>query len=405
MAVNKRKYRSGKVAWYYQFALPGSTRRNQNLITESGFATKQEATTAEALRRTEEQKKFEMAKAGAAGVAAAMPTTLAMLLTEFMKQHAQENLALKTVERYHEMAAYIAPELLAMNMTEITPLHLSREWTRLLKCGGHRRKSKTPRPMKPKTVRNIAGMVSSAYSRAIKWGLTTTNPVTHSDLPRVRKRIGMALLPFEQDRLTQLATGPLCLPVFLDVAAATGARRGEVLALRWSDINDMTVLIDRSLCQTRDGLIFKDTKTEEPRKVELPPSMMACLGAHRLRQDEFRRQFGPDYRSDLNLIFANPDGSPLMPNSISSTVSRLCRRLALPKGASLHVLRHSHASLLLADGVDLATVSARLGHSSVRTTADIYSHAIRGKDHAAALCWDEIMQRSRGETEKSKTVN
>ena len=119
----------------------------------------------------------------------------------------------------------------------------------------------------------------------------------------------------------------------------------------------MVVLIDRSLCQTRDGLVFKSTKTEEPRKVELPPSTVACLDAHRLRQDEFRRQFGPDYRSDLDLIFANPDGSPLMPNSISSTVSRLCRRLGLPKGASLHVLRHSHASLLLADGVDLATVS------------------------------------------------
>jgi len=97
-------------------------------------------------------------------------------------------------------------------------------------------------------------------------------------------------------------------------------------------------------------------------------------------------------RSDLDLIIANPDGSPLLLNSVSSTVSRLCRRLGLPKGASLHVLRHSHASLLLADGVDLATVSARLGHSSVRTTADIYSHAIPrqgprgstvlGRDHA-----------------------
>ena len=137
--------------------------------------------------------------------------------------------------------------------------------------------------------------------------------------------------------------------------------------------------------------------------MELPPTTVACLDAHRLRQDEFRQQFGPDYRSDLDLIFANPDGSPLMPNSISSTVSRLCRRLGLPQGASLHVLRHSHASLLLADGVDLATVSARLGHSSVRTTADIYSHAIRGKDHAAAQSWDAIMQRARGE--KSTGVN
>jgi len=232
MPVYKRKYRSGKVVWYYQFAAAGSTREKQNLITESGFETKQEATAAEVVRRTEEM----VRQAATGAVAAPLPTTLAMLLAEFMKHHAEENLAPKTIERYREMAAYIAPELLAMNMTEITPLHFSREWTRLLKSGGHSRKTKAPRAMKPKTVRNIAGLVSSAFLRAIKWGLATTNPVTHSDLPKVRKRIGIALLPSEQDRLAQCATGPWCLSTFLDVAAASGARRGEVLALRWSDL-------------------------------------------------------------------------------------------------------------------------------------------------------------------------
>src|SRR5271154_411770 len=170
MPVYKRKYRSGKVVWYYQFALAGSSRHKQNLMTESGFATKQEAIAAEATRRTEEM----VRQAATGGVTAPMPTTLSMLLAEFMKQHAEENLAPKTVERYREMAEYIAPELLAMNMTEITPLHLSREWTRLLKCGGHERKSNVPRAMKAKTVRNIAGLVSSAFVRAIKWGLATT---------------------------------------------------------------------------------------------------------------------------------------------------------------------------------------------------------------------------------------
>jgi integrase len=86
-----------------------------------------------------------------------------------------------------------------------------------------------------------------------------------------------------------------------------------------------------------------------------------------------------------------------MPDSVSATVSRLCRRLGLPKGASLHTVRHSHASLLLSDGVDIATVSERLGHSSVRTTAEIYSHALRGKDRAAAQSWDGIMQRARAQ--------
>src|ERR1017187_2134397 len=224
MPVYKRK-RAGKITWIYKFDAPGSTRENRQIIRAFGFATKGEATDAEVVRRTKEQKKYDLRKAGAAGVAAAMPTSLAMLLAEFMKQYAEEKLAPKTVERYFEMADYIAPELLAMNMAEVTPLHLSREWSRLLASGGHTRKTKTPRAMKPKTVRNIAGLVSSAFLRAIKWGLVATNPVTHSDLPKVRKRIGMALLPSEQDRLTQCATGPWCLSVFLDVAAARGAGR------------------------------------------------------------------------------------------------------------------------------------------------------------------------------------
>jgi len=147
MPVSKYKYDSGRVVWRYQFTL-GATRKDQKLIQQMGFATKQEAMAAEATRRAEEQTR----RAATGGVAAALPTTLAMLLAEFMKQYAEENLAPKTVERYHEMAAYLAPELLAMNMTEITPLHCSREWARLLKCGGHTRKAKTPRAMKPKNV-------------------------------------------------------------------------------------------------------------------------------------------------------------------------------------------------------------------------------------------------------------
>jgi integrase len=187
------------------------------------------------------------------------------------------------------------------------------------------------------------------------------------------------------------------------MATATGCRRGEVLALRWSDIRDGAAFVDRSLSQTRAGLIFKSTKTERPRRIELPPTTLPVLACHRERQDEFRRQFGPNYRSDLDLIIANSDGTPLKPDSVSGTVSRLCRMLGLPKGASLHTIRHSHASLLLADGVDLATVSERMGHSSVATTANIYAHAIRGKDRAAAQTWDSIMQRARAE--KSTGVN
>ena len=107
-----------------------------------------------------------------------------------------------------------------------------------------------------------------------------------------------------------------------------------------------------------------------------------------------RREFGLDYRVDLDLIFANPDGTPLKPDSISAAVSLLFRRLKLPKGTSLHSLRHTHTSYLLADGVPLPVVSARLGHSSIRTTQEIYAHMIHGQDDDAADRWDEFQKRN-----------
>ncbi len=204
--------------------------------------------------------------------------------------------------------------------------------------------------------------------------------------------------------MIESATGPSCLPVFLEFSAATGARRGEVLALRWSDIDGGDVVISRSLTQTRVTLEFKGTKTERPRRVSLPGSVRVRLEDHRKRQDEYRRQFGPDYRADLDLMFANPDGTPLKPDSVSASVSLLCRRLGLPRGASLHTLRHSHGSVLLADGVDLPTVSERLGHSSVRVTADIYSHALRGRDQDAARRWDEFMRRNGGSRDEERNL-
>lgn len=169
MSVHKRKeYRSGGI-WYYAFNAPGSTREKRRRVKESGFATKQEAIEAEAARRIEEQKKYEMAKAGAR-TAAEVPKTLATLLQEFLRQHVEEKLAPKTIERYHELAACLAPELLAMSLAEITPLHLNREWTRLLKSGGHHRRTKKARSLSAKTVRNIAGVVSSAFGQGDQMG-------------------------------------------------------------------------------------------------------------------------------------------------------------------------------------------------------------------------------------------
>jgi hypothetical protein len=135
-----------------------------------------------------------------------------------LRQHADKKLAPKTIERYQEMMSCLDPALRAMPLVDITPLHLSREWNRLLESGGHTRCGKTPRPLSAKTVRNIAGVVSSAFARAERWGLVTANPVKRSEPPVPRKRLKKLLTLAEQEIVFESSTGPWCLPMFLRMA-------------------------------------------------------------------------------------------------------------------------------------------------------------------------------------------
>jgi integrase len=305
MPVHKRRYKSGKTNWQFKFQPKGAT-RGTPAISGFGYDTKREAEDAERKRKADEEQKYELAKIGTA-VDGPIPHTLGMLLQEFFLQHVDQKLAPKTIERYHEQAACLSSDLLKMPIADITPLHLSREWTRLLASGGHRRRTREPRPLSAKTVRNIAGVLSSAFARAVRWGLIANNPVSRSEPPVPRKRRGVALSTIQQNAVVAGASGPWCLAAFLELCAGTGARRGEILALRWSDFEDGRVMISRSLTQTRTVLEFKGTKTEDSvRPVSPPQSTIIALEAHRDRQNEFRRQFGPDYRTDLDLIFGKP---------------------------------------------------------------------------------------------------
>jgi site-specific recombinase XerD len=127
------------------------------------------------------------------------------MLDEVFREHGEKNLAPKTLERYREEVAYLQADLLKMPVADIRPLHFSREWNRLLTSGGHHRKTKAPRPLSKKTVRNIAGAVSSAYSRAVRWGIVASNPIELSDPPTPEKRTGAALTPTQQELLLNAA--------------------------------------------------------------------------------------------------------------------------------------------------------------------------------------------------------
>jgi len=132
-----------------------------------------------------------------------------------------------------------------------------------------------------------------------------------------------------------------------------------------------------------------NTKTKErTRTISLPFSLVELLRFQLERQQESRRLFGPDYRVELDLVFCNPQGDFLKPNNVSSKASQIARKAGFGKGVSLHTMRHSHASQLLSSGVSLPTVSKRLGHTDVHTTASIYSHALPKDDLKAAEAWE-----------------
>ena len=230
-----------------------------------------------------------------------------------------------------------------MPPVEITRTHLSAEWKRLLERGGHTRRDKTPRPLASKTVRNIAGTVSSAYRWAALQGFVTQNPVQYSQLPKIRKRRAVTVASVDLDLVLASDGSFWCRSQYLAAADALGARRGELLALRWSDWRAGRFLIARNLIQVRDlktrerRLEWKGTKEDEEHDVTIPASLVPVLEELRARQRELKQQFGPSYQ-DNDLIFCQEDGTPLWPDSVSSSISLLCRKLGLPKGTSLHSL-------------------------------------------------------------------
>src|SRR3984957_19233480 len=390
MAIRKRKWKTAQgvqTAWSYVFDAPGSTRENRKQIFESGFESKKEATDAEVERRIKEQRDFEIGKMTPAEV----PGTLAGLLKEFFTQHGEKSLAAKTLRRYREMADYLDADLLAMQIPAIKPLHLSREWNRLLTSGGRGRKA--GKPLSRKTVRNIAGLVSSAYTRGMRWGIAEVNPVEASAPPVPKKKEGIALSVAQTEQLVAGATAPWGMDVFLELDAATGARRGELLGLQWNDLEGNHLMIGRSLSQVGQQVFLKEPKNKKFRVITIPPSALKRLQGHRKTQDEYRAHFGDTYQG--NFIFSNPDGSPLKPDTISASVSLLFRSLKLPKGASLHTLRHTHGSHLLAAGAPLTDVSKRLGHTNPHVTATIYAHALPGHDDQAAEAWEKFQKSGR----------
>jgi integrase len=299
-------------------------------------------------------------------------------LDQWERDWAASNLSPKTAERYWQLLQkHVRPRLGARPIQSIQAEDLNRLYSDLHK------------KLAPRTIRHIHLMLHRVFGHAMKWGVVKRNVVALVDAPKIPMTEATAL---QLDEIPRLLTGlrergRTLYPIVV-TALGTGMRRGELCALRWQDVDldGATLRVERSLEQTRrGGLRFKGPKSARSRRtISLSPAVVAELRAHRLAQQEHRLRLGLGKVPPDTLVFGLWDGSPRQPDNLSRDFGRIMQKIGMPH-ISLHALRHTHASQLITSGMDVLTVSRRLGHGSAAITLSVYGHLLTPHDRAADI--------------------
>lgn len=232
-------------------------------------------------------------------------------------------------------------------------------------------------------IHKLHGALSAAFTQAVRWGRVSSHPVRGALLPKLPDRKVSPPSKAQIDLLLAEAAKDIQTHTWLRLAVMTGARRGEVLALRWSDIDfdAGAVRFDESLRLDRSA---KSTKTGRVRVVQVDDLTVALLRRWRAAQKERAMAAGVAVVPDAWVLSSSVDSSePWRPDYGTYLFRRLCAATGV-KDVRLHDLRHAMASQLLEAGVSPVTVAGRLGHASTTTTLRVYSHVIAGADRAAA---------------------
>ena len=303
----------------------------------------------------------------------ANPTSCATYLREWL-DFARQRLSPATQSLYEMIIEiHLVPHIGKLKLDQITPLIIQRLYATLL----HPAKSPSSRkPLAPKSVKNIHGVLHRALSQAVRWKLLPANPADAVDLPRqVRPQIAVATTQDIQRLLANLdSTGEWAIPLL--IAISTGMRHGEILALQWQDYDPTkrTVIVRRAFSHLNaTTAITKGTKTDRTRVIIVNVSLARALDEH------YNHVV---YNQPTDWICTRTDGFPLLPRHFTRSFERLAKRLNLP--ITLHGLRHTHATALIAAGIPVKVVSERLGHSTVVITQDNYTHALPSMQQQAA---------------------
>jgi len=316
-------------------------------------------------------------------------TTVADYLERWLADYAQVNLAPRTFEGYRGIIeGHLIPGLGQLPLTRLKPEHIQRYYSDMLSHGRADGKG----ALSPRTVRHHHMVLHKALDTAVRWGLLSRNPADAISPPRCQSPQWHTLGEHDIQLLLEAAKSTPYYAFFY-TALFTGMRRSEILALRWCDLD--LVMCQAHVRRALHHLLSGEVVTRPPksakgsRTVALTPSTAIVLKEHREKQALEVALIGRAVKDD-DLVFSTIEGRVLLPNTVTHAWRNLVRRLGLGN-VRLHDARHSHASLLLKQGVHPKVVQERLGHSSITLTLDTYSHVAPGLQEAAAKRFDEVL--------------
>jgi integrase len=301
--------------------------------------------------------------------------TVAEFLDRFERDWVAPNTTARTTERYIDSLNHVRKAFGGVRLQAIKAAHLAALYADLGRSG-----------LATATIRHVHVVAHRAFREAKAWGLLRDNSADMVKPPKMRAAEVKILQAAEaKELLGKLRCGPLYM--LASLALGTGARRGELLALRWKgvDLEGRRLTIEQALEQTAEhGIRTKGPKTKHGRRtISLPAHIVTELRAHWAVQQEQRMACGLGRSADDSTVLAGLDGKPLSPDTVSKQWERAMDVLGRPE-ITLHSLRHTHASMLIASSMDILTISRRLGHANPTVTLNVYGHLIAGSDDKAA---------------------
>ncbi len=299
--------------------------------------------------------------------------------------------SLKTAERYRELLTnQIAPHLGARPLQKLRPADIE-HWHATLKTTGRR---DGQGGLSARTIGHAHRLLSKALKEGMRHDLVARNVATAEQPPRVDAEEVVILGADDVKTLVEKLRGRAMYPVAV-TALFTGMRRGELLALRWSDIEldarDKLVRLRRAVEETKGNLRLKTPKTRtSARDVSLPEIVVEALREHRKSQLEQRFALGLGKLTDDALLFPKLDGSLRGPRAFSKEWADVAASIGVTH-ATFHSLRHTHASHLIDAGIDVVKISRRLGHASPAITLRVYAHLFRARDDKSSKAIDDAV--------------